>query len=277
LQIVLFYVKDRETEVNRWPYPYFSEIRMAQIAALIDTLKQALKNRHLTYAEIARQLDMSEANVKRMFSAKRFTLDRLEAVCALLQMEISDLVYLYEESRQRISHLTENQEQELVNDNKLLLVAVSVRNRLSFKDIIENYNLSDTECIQHLAKLDKLKIIDLLPQNRYKLRIDEDFRWLPGGPIEIMFEQQIKKQFLNTAFNKPSEYRLFSYGLLGETSMQILIQKSQQLASEYAELLRQDAKLPIAQRKNFGMMIAMRPWKVDLFEPFVRAKIGKKQ
>ena len=47
---------------------------MPQTDALIDTLKQALKTSHLTYAEVARRLNMSEANVKRMFAAKRFTL-----------------------------------------------------------------------------------------------------------------------------------------------------------------------------------------------------------
>ena len=52
---------------------------MAQTTALIETLKQALKSRRLTYAEVARRLEMSEANVKRMFASRRFTLDRLEA------------------------------------------------------------------------------------------------------------------------------------------------------------------------------------------------------
>lgn len=105
---------------------------MAQTAALIDTLKQALKIHRLTYADVAHRLDMSEANVKRMFASKRFTLERLEDVCRLMQMELTDLFQLYEESRQRISQLTVEQEQELVRDEKLLLVAVSVRNRLTF-------------------------------------------------------------------------------------------------------------------------------------------------
>ncbi len=92
---------------------------MTQSVALIDTLKQALKSHRLTYAEVARRLEMSEANVKRMFASKRFSLDRLEAVCQLMKMELTDLVMLYEESRQRISQLTVEQEQELVGDIKL--------------------------------------------------------------------------------------------------------------------------------------------------------------
>ena len=109
---------------------------MKQSAALIDVLKTALKRQGITYAKIARALRMSEANIKRLFASKRFSLARLEEICALVQMDISDLVALYDETRQRVGELSRDQEQELVQDLKLLLVAVCVRNRLRFDDII---------------------------------------------------------------------------------------------------------------------------------------------
>ncbi len=240
---------------------------MAQTEALIETLKQALKAQRLTYAEVAGRLEMSEANVKRMFAAKRFTLDRLEDICKILDMEITDLVQLYEESRQRITQLTKEQEQELVQDAKLLLVAVSVRNRLTFTDIVGNYDITETECIRYLAKLDRLKIIDLLPGNRIKLRIDENFRWLPGGPIERFFEKQIQGHFLSSTFSGEQEQRLFLFGLLSDASAQVINNKLQVLAKEFSELHKQDAKLQLNKRRNFGFMLALRPWELEAFEP----------
>ena len=248
---------------------------MAQTEALIDTLKQALKRHHLTYAEVGRRLKMSEANVKRMFASKRFSLDRVEDICRLMNMELTDLLYLYEESRQRITQLTLKQEQELVNDTKLLLVAVSVRNRLTFDDILSNYQLTEAECIQCLAKLDKLKIIDLLPQNRIKLRIDDDFRWLPNGPIERFFEKHLQTQFLKSGFNGDLANRLFLFGLLGDASAQQLLQKMTALAKEFTDLHRQDAKLPLEKRHTMGFMMALRPWDADVFKPLVRRSSKK--
>jgi transcriptional regulator with XRE-family HTH domain len=244
---------------------------MAQADALIDTLKQALRGHGLTYAQVARQLGMSEANVKRMFASRRFSLERLEAICQLMHMELTDLLQLYEESRQRISRLTEAQEQELVSDAKLLLVAVSVRNRLTFDDIIQNYRISKTECIRCLARLDKLKIIDLLPDNRIKLRIDEHFRWLPNGPIDRFFETQIKNQFLKSAFSGELAQRLFLFGLLGDASVQVIMKRMQALSAEFTELHRQDAHLPLDKRHNIGFMLAMRPWEVGIFKPLLRS------
>jgi len=243
---------------------------MAQTAALIETLKQALRSHRLTYAEVAQRLGMSEANVKRMFAAKRFTLERLEDICRLMQMELTDLFQLYDESRQRITQLTEEQEHELVTDAKLLLVAVSVRNHLGFEDIVKNYRISETECIRCLAKLDKLKIIDLLPNNRIKLRIDEDFRWLPNGPIDRFFEKQIKNQFVKSTFGGEQAQRLFLFGLLSDSSVQMLMRKIQSLAKEFTELHRQDAGLPLEKRHSIGFLLAMRPWELEVFEPLLR-------
>ncbi len=243
---------------------------MAQTQALIEVLKQSLKMHRLTYANIARHLDMSEANVKRMFAKKRFSLDRLEQICQLMQMEMSDLFALYEASRQRITHLTEQQEQELVGDHKLLLVAVSVRNQLSFEDIIEHYEISTTECIKQLAKLDRLKIIDLLPNNRIKLRIDEHFCWLKNGPIERFFEREIERQFLKSRFKGEFEQRLFHFGLLSDSSSQIMMEKMQSLVHEFTELHKQDLHLPLHKRHSQGLMLAMRPWMLDIFGPLVK-------
>ena len=248
---------------------------MSQTTALIDTLKKALKSHHLTYAEVAKRLDMSEANIKRMFASRRFSLERLEDICQLMQLELSDLFQLYEESRQRISQLTLQQEKELVANEKLLLVAVSVRNRLNFDDIINNYEISETECIRYLAKLDKLKIIDLLPNNRIKLRIDDGFSWLKNGPIETLFEEQIQSQFLKSRFKNEFEQRKFLFGLLGDSSTQVLINKINALASEFSELHRQDASLPLDKRHNIGFMLALRPWDLQAFKPLRRTRARK--
>ena len=243
---------------------------MAQTAALIDTLKQCLREHGLTYRTVAERLAMSEANVKRMFARQRMTLDRLEAICRLIPMELSDLFHLYEESRHQISRLTLEQEEELVRNPLLLLVAVSVRNRLAFDDIVANYRISETECIRCLAALDRLKLIDLLPGNRIKLRIDEDFRWLPNGPIERFFEKNILSQFLRSGFHGELENRLFVFGLLSDNSVKLLQRRLEALSREFTDLHRQDSHLPLKDRHTIGLLLAMRPWEASVFRPYSR-------
>lgn len=243
---------------------------MGQSNAVITTLKQALKSRHMTYGEIARRLGMSEANIKRMFSSGRFTLERLEAICRLIDMELSDLFALHEASRQRISHLSEEQERELMDDTALFLVAVCVRNHLDFDTILAHYHIEEPTLIRKLAKLDRLKLIDLLPGNRIKLRVAENFHWIPNGPIERYFEKAIQNEFLRTGFNETENPRMFLSGLLSERSATIIHQRLRTLSEEFTRLHRQDSELPINRRKSIGLFVAMREWEFSLFKPYIK-------
>src|SRR5271169_4269690 len=96
---------------------------MAQTKALISALKQVLKSRGVTYAEIARRLGTSEATIKRVFAQGSFTLERLDRICDALGIEITDLAKMVEHESERVVQLSLQQEREIVADPKLLLVA----------------------------------------------------------------------------------------------------------------------------------------------------------
>ncbi|MEE3157217.1 MAG: helix-turn-helix transcriptional regulator, partial [Pseudomonadota bacterium] len=127
---------------------------MAQTAAIVSALKNALKEQGITYQQVAEALDLSEASVKRLFSERQFSLQRLDQICSLLGLEISDLVRRLDQA-QRIDALTAEQEQELVGDDRLLLVAICALNRWSLAQILETYQLSEVEAVGRLARLDR--------------------------------------------------------------------------------------------------------------------------
>src|SRR4030095_14005135 len=138
---------------------YFrGEATMAQTRALIGALKQVLKSRGLTYAKVARRLRISEATVKRVFARETFTLQRLDEICQLLDIEITDLARMVEHEADRVAQLTLDQEKELVSEPKLLLVAVHALNHWTLDEIVAQYALSKTECIRSLVRLTRLRI-----------------------------------------------------------------------------------------------------------------------
>src|SRR5262249_21542127 len=124
---------------------------MAQTAALVEVLKRELKVRGVTYAQVARRLNLSEASVKRMFSKRDFTLKRLDQICQLTQVEFSDLARILQQEEHLLAQLTWEQEQEIVSDRKLFLVAVCALNHVAFEEIVSAYELSEAQCIQLLA------------------------------------------------------------------------------------------------------------------------------
>lgn len=237
---------------------------MAQTTALIDALKQVLKEQSITYSQVAEHLGMSLASVKRLFSEKQFSLKRLDSVCEFAGIEISDLARRVEQKR-KISQLTLEQEQQLVEDEKLLIIAVSALNRWSFDDIIHAYNFSEVEMIQCLAKLDRMKMIDLLPGNRIKPLITTDFQWHKNGPIQRFFETQVQQDFLQSRFNGPGEIRMFVTGMLTSASNAVMQQKIERLAMDFQRMNHEDLAKPLSDRFGTSMVVAMRPWELEFF------------
>ncbi|MCK5498541.1 MAG: helix-turn-helix domain-containing protein, partial [Gammaproteobacteria bacterium] len=66
---------------------------------VVDMLKRALKFHMVTYADIAYELDLSEASVKRMFAKQHFTIERLESICSMVNLNFTDLVRLVDEDQ----------------------------------------------------------------------------------------------------------------------------------------------------------------------------------
>src|SRR5210317_587674 len=102
---------------------------MAQVAALVEALKAALKSSRMTYASVAEGMGLSESSVKRKFSRREFTLSEIDTICGLCEMDISGLVQLMENRHDRLQALTDAQEREIADDLGLLVVTVCVLNR----------------------------------------------------------------------------------------------------------------------------------------------------
>jgi DNA-binding Xre family transcriptional regulator len=245
---------------------------MSQTRPLIDTLKKELRKQRITYRQVSEALDLSETSVKRLFSEEAFSIKRLEKVCELLHLDISDLVHLMERNIEMTSQFTQVQEQELVSDIKLLLMALLLMNKLSFEEIIAVYDISETEGIRLLARLDRMNMIELQPGNRVKLMISQNFEWLPGGPIQKYFESTVQQEFLSSVFNKPGELRIFASGMISPSANAELTRKMQHLAKEMHDMNIDAEALPLEQRFGTSLMLAIRPWEVQAFKDLRRSK-----
>ena len=241
---------------------------MSQIKQITTTLKQLLKQHKITYRMIADELDMSEANIKRVFATNSFSLERLEQICNIINLALSDLFTLSEKQQLQLTELTLEQEQELIENPKLLLVAVCVRDYWRFEEIIEHYDIDVHECIRLMAKLDKIKLIQLLPNNNYKLLIAQDFRWIKNGPLERFMEKEVLSRFMASKFDGKDCFRFYLRGRYSQSSIDIIQRKLNLITKEAAELNIEDSNLPLEKRKHMGMLFAMRPWEPSLFEQF---------
>lgn len=243
---------------------------MAQTAALLDTLKKALRAHGKTYADVAITLGLSVASVKRLFAERSLSLSRLDSICTMLNIEVSDLLRQLGEDDRQLAQLSQEQEREIAGDMLLLLVTVSVLNRLTADDILARFHIDRHQCIRKLAWLDRQGFIDLLPKERIRLRVAANFAWRPDGPIQRFFQEKLSAEYFNARFAGPQERLHVLTGMLSDASQQQFQRKLERLAQEFEEMNREDGHLPIDKRPGYTVVLAVRPWIFGAFAEYIR-------
>ncbi|MBZ2208514.1 helix-turn-helix domain-containing protein [Massilia soli] len=242
---------------------------MPQAITLVDSLKRLLKSRGVTYGELASRIDMSEASVKRMFSQKNFTLQRLDQILDAAGIGFDEL-HAAQGAPKLISHLTLAQEKEIIGDPQLLVVAVSAMNHIGFDDIVRTYRLSEAQVTAGLLRLDKIGFLELLPNNRVKLLIARTFSWIANGPIQSYFRSEAAADYLNARFDGDGEVLGLVNVMLSKQSSAALIERLKQVAADIAQLHQLETRVPLEQKQAMSFMLAARPWVPHAFQALLR-------
>ena len=186
---------------------------------IVATIKRLLKSQGMTYRDVAKNLDLSEPSVKRLFSSGTLNVDRLVEISHLLGYTLAELSREAAVTQVKLDTLTDKQEREIVSDPKLLVIAVCALNHWTLAEIVAHYRVTENECLKYLLRLDKLRIIDLLPGNRIRLNVSRDFDWLPSGPIRQYFQARGLGDFLKNPFAGEGETMAFAHGMLTEQAL----------------------------------------------------------
>jgi DNA-binding Xre family transcriptional regulator len=233
---------------------------MANTDLMITTLKRVLKSRGKTYSDLAQALHLSEASIKRLFSDKSFTLHRLDEICQWLELDFFELARIARGESMATAEMTLKQEQVLADDLQLLGLFYLVRNNWQLHDIVQDYEISEPACIRLLIRLDRAGLIELLPDNRIRLRVSRQVKHQPYGPIRLKHGEMMTNNFLAVRFDEHQGYFEFVGGDLSPASALIIQRKLDQVAAEFQELSELDINLPTHERTLYGAVFGIRPW-----------------
>ncbi|MEW8625181.1 MAG: hypothetical protein AB2551_05475 [Candidatus Thiodiazotropha sp.] len=117
--------------------------------------------------------------------------------------------------------------------------------------------------------MDRLRIIELLSLNRFKLvhqRADSD-----------IFLKYAQPEFLNAKYQREDEALIFTNGYLSENSRLTMLWQLKRVSVEFSRLHEEDGSLPFSQRQGISLMLAFRPWDFGVFSKLKRDRVeGKK-
>lgn len=224
---------------------------------LIEALKSLLKQQRKTYKDIADWLDLSEGSVKRLFSKSDMSIERLLLILSHLGRDMNDLVVAMNANSRQISQITAAQERELVDDVPTMLTALAVLSNLQAEEITQHYQLDEQTVERALLKLDKMRILTLLPNNHYQLNVHPNFRWLAGGPIQHFFMDNLAASFISDDLQTDEELLLLS-GMLGDDSMTRLAWLVNDFTKHFQQLNIADRALPLAEKDAIFIALSKR-------------------
>ena len=246
---------------------------MTTSARIVATLKQQLKARGLTYRDVAARLDLSESAVKHMFSNGNFSLARLDELCEIVEADLGELVGMSAAQEKRLERLPEESEREIVSDIRLLLITYCLINFWTIDEVIERYEISRAEAFRYLRRLDRMKILEVLPGDRVRLLIANNFAWRRHGPMERFFTQNVQTDFFRYDFSADDAIRIAKNGMLSKKSHAQIREKMKSLGELFDDATWDERKLPARERHGTTMVLAMRHW---IFEPFRELERFKK-
>ena len=214
-------------------------------ATVFSRLKQILRSRGLTYADLALRLNLSEVSIKRTFASGDCKLSRLKAICRALDLDLHGLLEAESEAIAVAKLLPLPAAEALAVDRSLLSVFILLLNGYSPEHLSDIYNLSSSELYLYLRELEELELLKLGAGMEVQLRVTPPVDFL-GHPALAKQVKQLNLDFLDWVFQRKDEP-----GYLFETSSRHLTDESiaimrdelRELGARFRRLAHRDALL----------------------------------
>ena len=233
---------------------------MSSTRDLVTELKAELRRSGITYAQLAGHLGLAESSVKRILARGDMPLGRIDEILAVLKLDFTELARRVVDRRPPRAMLDDEQERALVADPRLLTVALSALSQWTFDQIVHHYRLEPPQVVAALASLDRLGLIELRPNNRYRLKIDKTLRWRPDGPLMRYFRERAMADYFGGDFDGEGELMTLVHGQIAPAQAQWFAERLQRLAQDFAQQHLADQRLPDGERRAYTLLMAQRSW-----------------
>lgn len=218
--------------------------------ALLDALRKVLKNRKLTYKQVAGRLGVTEQTVKRMFSGDGdFPASRLFEICDAVDVDFFAVAASAEVKKEETFQLTVEQEQFFVDHPGHLVFFEELRAQKSPAEIRAAAGISVRSTQKYLRDLESVGVLERLPKDAVKLKVRGAHNWLQHGPLGRAHSRRSFMQmfdFLETRADRDlGENLMTSTETDGAThgTLKDMVRELKELAGRYRVICQRDAKL----------------------------------
>ena len=246
---------------------------MGQSATVLLALKNVLKSKGLTYADLAASLELNETSVKRLMSGRSpMTLERMDQICELAGVDLFELVKIARPNTGReVAQFNQQQELAIAGDDDLFLCFYGLAKGLTVQDIVVKYRVTAARVQKALHSLERLGLIEVHPHDKIKFLVTRSVRWLENGPLSQKYEKQMESDFLLHDFGQATQVKKFlTFFPLSDRSKALAARKLRELIAEIQANSEIDAAVEKNLKSSATLLVGFREWTPAMLDKFLR-------
>lgn len=231
-------------------------------ADVFGILKSVLRARGITYAELARRLDLSEPTVKRIFADKDCKLSRITRICDVLDLSLADVTAQASRIEVRPIELGDRIEARLAEDRPAFHLFLLLRDGMSADAIMAHYQLDRAAMFALARRLEKIGLIALMPMDRIRLLENRPIRFRRDGPLHRTLIR-LNMDFLQEAYLRADTDMsgfLTQSRRISQVTARHVMDRLKALNKELSDLARKDQlTLPGEALETYKLSLAWSP------------------
>ena len=229
------------------------------VPKILHSLKGILRARNVTYAQVASELGVHEATVKRYLNGGVLPLTTLERICRVAGIRLIDLTEAaLLDSEPRGSAVTLAQEAILVADRFRAFVFYLLQCGWTLPRIRKEFGMDEAELDELLLVLDRAGLIRLMPDSRVRVLVSRRPEWGEQGPARRSIDAWVNDNFSGEHLASLTDYEVETIKI-GMRSVAMLRSLMRELADAAGEAARRDRHLPPEQLEWVAIFSAIRP------------------
>lgn len=161
---------------------------------LFSVLKDILKSKKISYKELSKSISFSESTLKNMFHDNNVSIERMIEICNAIDISFPDLVNLANNSIGNDFSFTFEQEKFFAqNPHYYYFFREIFFEKKSLEVVKEQFKLTDKSIMKYIMELEKIKLLEVHPNNRLKFLVYGKLIWSNDGP----WMQKFYPKFIN--------------------------------------------------------------------------------
>lgn len=154
-----------------------------------QVIKDMLKERALTHADLAKSLRVSQATVKRMLNSNDLSVGKMTQIAKILGIDFFELVRVADEFKVAGVQMTEDQEYFLAEDPARTHVLWRLTNGFSPATIAKDGNASLETVVSHLKMLVGMNLVEKTGDT-FRAKVSWPFGFRFKGPLHQKFTKK---------------------------------------------------------------------------------------